>query len=80
MQCDFGAAVFHDRGYWAVEFSVAAEELGGASIKSDSIWSMVVIRARIGPASEQCVCWPLYGQAHNHAFYPLAVFEDAPAE
>jgi len=74
--CDRAAKIFRDRGYWSMEFSVAADEIGGA-ITRDAIWGLNLFRVRIGAASEHCSCWPVYGAAHNYFFHPLVVFEDA---
>lgn len=80
MNCEVGSKIFHDRGYWSTEFSIAAEKLDGARITSDAIWGLNLFRVRIGPASEHCACWPTYGDTFGYRFYPLAVFEDADAQ
>lgn len=79
--CEWKAKVFHDRGYWACEFSVAAKNLHKRTITGDSIWGINIVRARIGPASEHCQWWPTFGWAHRYHLFPLAVFEglDKPA-
>ena len=75
MKCDVSSKIFRDRGYWSVEFSVAADELDGSRITPDAIWGLNLFRVRIGAASEHCACWPTYGGTHNYRYYPLAVFE-----
>ena len=77
-ECECAAAVFEDRGYWAVEFAVKAADLENRKITSESIWGMNLMRARIGPASEQCAQWPTFGTSLNFQYNPIAIFEDAP--
>jgi len=73
------AGVFLDRGYWAVEFAVAASALGGQTIAAESVWGMNIMRTRIGPASEQGAWWPTFGSSLNFNLHPLAVFEGVEA-
>ena len=47
MLCQYKAQVFHDRGYWAAEFFVKADDLHGAKIAPDSIWGINLARVRI---------------------------------
>jgi len=73
--CQRKAKIFHDRGYWAMEFAVAAKDLHDQTIAADSIWGINIIRARIGPASEHCAYWPTFGWAHRYHLLALAVFD-----
>jgi len=74
-KCQYAAKVFHDRGYWACEFSLDGKDLDKHPIEAGKIWSMNVFRVRIGPASEHGAIWPLFGWAHRMNLYPLAVFK-----
>jgi ABC-type transport system involved in multi-copper enzyme maturation permease subunit len=74
-QCDIAAKVYHDRGYWAIEFAIDAAEFHGQKIAADTLWALNLMRARIGPASEHTIFWPTYGGTHNYEYFPLAVFE-----
>ena len=73
--CQLAAQVFHDRGYWACEFSVPVKDLHGRKLTADTLWGFDVTRTRIGPASEMCAFWPTFGATANCQYYPLAVFE-----
>jgi len=75
--CQYAGKVFEDRGYWACEFAIPADELDKAKITADAVWGLNIMRARIGPASEQCAWWPTYGFSHRYHLYPIAIFEDA---
>lgn len=75
IMCQWGASVFHDRGYWACEFAVAATNLHNRKITADSVWGINIVRARIGPASEHCAWWPTFGWAHRYHLFPIAIFE-----
>ena len=71
-----GAGIHHDRGYWAVELAISAEEMTGKPLSAESIWAGNFFRARIGPASEHGCIWPAYGSALKSEAYPLLVFKD----
>ena len=73
--CQVAGEVFQDRGYWACEFAIDGEELGGHAITAGAVWSLNLFRTRIGPASEQSGIWPPYGRAHSMDIYPLALFK-----
>ncbi|GEM_PF-3429408 len=77
--CEHVAKMFPDRGYWALEFALPVSELHDRTLTSESLWGILVLRTRIGPASESGSIWPTYGNNLNYHLYPLAVFEDAPA-
>ncbi len=72
---EYAAQVFHDRGYWACEFAIDASEMNGATINEDSLWSMNIMRTRIGGASQQCAWWPTFGTSLHFHYYPIAVFD-----
>jgi len=74
-KCEYKAAVFQDRGYWGLEFSLDGKDLGDHPIESGTIWSFVVFRVRIGAASEHGCIWPIFGWSHRMNIYPLAVFK-----
>ena len=69
------ARIFRDRGYWSIEFAIAAQALNGAKLSADKPWGVNIARARIGPASEHCMIWPPYGGALRYHNHPIAVFE-----
>ena len=68
--------IYHDRGYWAVEFAVSGEELSGKPLSAESIWAANFFRTRIGPGSEQGAIWPCFGFSLRSEMYPLMVFKD----
>lgn len=74
-KCQYKAAVFRDRGYWACEFCIDAAELDNRRIEPGAVWIMTVIRTRIGPASEMTGIWPTYGSAFRTGLLPVAVFK-----
>lgn len=75
--CEKAAAVFRDKGFWACEFSIDGNELDKHPIEPGKVWSLNIMRARIGAAeSEQCAWWPTYGNSHRYENYPLAIFEE----
>lgn len=74
-KCEYKAAIFKERGYWACEFALDGNDLDNHPIRSGTLWSFVVFRVRIGAASEHGCIWPLFGGAHRMDLYPIAVFE-----
>ena len=77
------AAIFPDRGYWALEFAIDGSEFDNHPIKPGVIWALNLFRVRIGAASEHGGIWPLFGRTHRMDLYPLAVFgepESVPAQ
>lgn len=73
--CEYAAGIFHARGYWSCEFSVAAAELDDQQLTGDSVWGLNIVRTRIGPASECCSLWPTYGSNLRMDLFPIAVFK-----
>ena len=73
--CQAGADVFHDRGYWACEFAVSAEDLQNQRITAESLWGFNLARVRIGAASEHSMWWPTFGWAHRYHLFAVAVFD-----
>jgi len=71
--------VFDDRGYWACEFVLDGRDLENHPIQPGTMWSMNVIRTRIGPASEMCGIWPTFGASSRRDLYPIAIFTSAEA-
>lgn len=74
-KCQFKAALFPDRGYWACEFALRGEDLDNHRIKSGIMWALNVFHTRVGTASEAGSMWPTFGHAHRVYLYPLSLFK-----
>lgn len=74
-KCQYKAAVFKDRGYWACEFAIEGKELGNATIAPGTFWSLDIFRSRVGMGSEQQAVWPTFGQCQRTDIYPLVMFK-----
>jgi hypothetical protein len=74
-KCQYNAKVFYDRGYWGCEFALDGKDLDNHPITPGTIWSMVLCRTRIGPASELGAIWPMFGWTQQAELYPFALFK-----
>ncbi len=75
VECEHGARVFRDRGYWGCEFAVAASAMEGGAITRESVWGTNIMRTRIGAGAEQQAWWPTFGGSLNFHLHAVAVFE-----
>ena len=73
--CQYGAKIFYDRGYWSCEFAIDEKELDNAKIRPGEVWAMILFRSRIGQAGVCCSTWPTFGYTKKMALYPLAIFK-----
>ena len=74
-KCQYEAAIFPDRGYWACEFALDGRDLDNHPIRPGAMWSLNLFRTRIGGGSEQGAMWPTFGFSQRMDLYPIAVFK-----
>lgn len=69
--CEHAAKVFKDRGYWGLEFAVAAKDLDNNSFKPGDLWNISVVWNRAGALNERDYFWYDY----DDDLYILALFK-----